>query len=117
MSGYFRRVFARYFGSGFKARDVGWRSVIFSATAIAATTEQSEHSKSDEEKELLRYAWLNKANQDFDPVIHHYPKVLNAELHPLVSYFLGLSVERIAHRYCHLHPRYVICTLSIYLPR
>ena len=54
----------------------------------------------------IRYGWiLNESESDFDPVNHYYPKVLNAELHPLVSYFLSLSVERIAHRYCHLHPR------------
>ncbi|MED5373280.1 MAG: hypothetical protein VX899_19835 [Myxococcota bacterium] len=35
---------------------------------------------------------------------HFYPRVLNAQLHPLVKHFLGLGNERIAQRYCHLHP-------------
>jgi hypothetical protein len=35
---------------------------------------------------------------------HYYPRVLNAQIHPLVRYFMGLGNERIAERYCHLHP-------------
>lgn len=40
----------------------------------------------------------------FEPIEHFYPKVLNAQIHPLVRYFMGLGNERIAERYCHLHP-------------
>lgn len=35
---------------------------------------------------------------------HWYPKALNATIHPMVSFFLNLSKERIVTRYCHLHP-------------
>jgi len=35
---------------------------------------------------------------------HWYPKALNATIHPMVSFFLNLSKERIINRYCHLHP-------------
>ena len=35
---------------------------------------------------------------------HFYPRVPNAQLHPMVRHFLGLDNERIALRYCHLHP-------------
>ncbi len=35
---------------------------------------------------------------------HWYPKALNATIHPMVSFFLNLSGERIINRYCHLHP-------------
>lgn len=35
---------------------------------------------------------------------HWYPKALNATIHPMVSFFLNLSNERIVNRYCHLHP-------------
>jgi len=35
---------------------------------------------------------------------HYYPRVPNARLHPLVRYFLGLGNDRMANRYCHLHP-------------
>ncbi|MCA9520763.1 MAG: hypothetical protein KC609_07315 [Myxococcales bacterium] len=38
---------------------------------------------------------------------HFYPRVLNAQLHPLVSFFLNLSNERIIHRYCHLNPQVI----------
>ncbi|MCB9789097.1 MAG: hypothetical protein H6744_20665 [Deltaproteobacteria bacterium] len=41
----------------------------------------------------------------FVPSRHFYPQVLDAELHPLVSFFLDLSIERIASRYCHLRPQ------------
>ncbi|MFT6809701.1 MAG: hypothetical protein ACJA01_002939 [Saprospiraceae bacterium] len=35
---------------------------------------------------------------------HWYPKALNATIHPMVSFFLNLSKERIINRYCHLNP-------------
>ena len=41
---------------------------------------------------------------DFEPEQHFYPRVLNAQLHPLVKSFLTLGNERIAERYVHLHP-------------
>lgn len=40
----------------------------------------------------------------FDAGNHYYPRVPNARLHPMVRYFLGLGNQRIAERYCHLHP-------------
>lgn len=40
----------------------------------------------------------------FEPEHHFYPRVLNAQLHPLVRYFLSLNNSQIAQRYCHLHP-------------
>ena len=36
---------------------------------------------------------------------HYYPRVLNAQLHPLVSALLNLDHERLISRYCHLNPR------------
>ncbi len=41
----------------------------------------------------------------FESERHFYPRVLNAQLHPLVRFFLNLSNERIVSRYCHLNPR------------
>lgn len=46
----------------------------------------------------------------FDPSRHFYPRVLNAQIHPLVAYFLSLDNEQIARRYVHLNPR-VDCDL------
>lgn len=40
----------------------------------------------------------------FNAENHWYPKALNATIHPMVSFFLNLSKERIINRYCHLHP-------------
>lgn len=40
----------------------------------------------------------------FEMEKHYYPRVLNAQIHPLVRYFMGLGNTRIAERYCHLHP-------------
>lgn len=40
----------------------------------------------------------------FDRASHFYPRVLNAQIHPLVRSFLSLGNERIAKRYIHLHP-------------
>ncbi|MBN2156007.1 MAG: hypothetical protein JW776_08190 [Candidatus Lokiarchaeota archaeon] len=42
---------------------------------------------------------------EFDSDEHYYPKVLNAQLHPLVRYFLNLTNEQIIYRYCHFHPQ------------
>jgi hypothetical protein len=40
----------------------------------------------------------------FDPHNHWYEKAYNAQLHPLVRYFLLLSPAQIVARYCHLFP-------------
>ncbi len=42
---------------------------------------------------------------DFEPTDHWYPRVLNSNIHPLVAYFLNLSSEQLATRYCRLHPQ------------
>ncbi len=36
---------------------------------------------------------------------HWYPKALNAQIHPAVSFFMHLGNERIATRYAHLNPK------------
>lgn len=41
----------------------------------------------------------------FEAEKHYYPRVLNSQIHPLVSYFLRLGNKRIAERYCHLNPK------------
>ena len=40
----------------------------------------------------------------FDPSHSFYPKALNAQIHPLVSFFLSLSREQIIARYIHMNP-------------
>ena len=40
----------------------------------------------------------------FEPERHFYPRVLNAQVHPMVSSFFALGNERIIARYCHMHP-------------
>ncbi len=40
----------------------------------------------------------------FEASEHFYPRVLNAQIHPLVRSFLCLGNDRIIKRYCHLHP-------------
>lgn len=41
----------------------------------------------------------------FEPEKHYYSRVLNAQLHPLVRFFMNLGNSRIASRYCHLWPQ------------
>lgn len=56
----------------------------------------------------------------FEPVNHWYAKALNAQIHPLIHYFVNLSAERIISRYCHLHPltaREALTSLLHYQPR
>ncbi|MFK7824889.1 MAG: hypothetical protein AB8G05_12075 [Oligoflexales bacterium] len=40
----------------------------------------------------------------FDQESHYYTKVVNAQPHPMVSYFRGLRTDQIINRYCHLKP-------------
>ncbi len=40
----------------------------------------------------------------FEPHKHFYPRALNAQVHPLVAFFMRLSTARIVSRYCHLNP-------------
>ncbi|MGB0385908.1 MAG: hypothetical protein ACPGWR_13900 [Ardenticatenaceae bacterium] len=40
----------------------------------------------------------------FEREQHFYPRVLNAQIHPLVQYFMKLNNDQIAERYCHMHP-------------
>jgi hypothetical protein len=40
----------------------------------------------------------------FEAHEHWYPKALNATIHPMISFFLNLSQDRIVKRYCHMHP-------------
>jgi hypothetical protein len=40
----------------------------------------------------------------FEPGECFYQRTLNAQIHPLVRYFMDLGNARIAERYCHLHP-------------
>lgn len=40
----------------------------------------------------------------FETTDHYYPRVLNAHIHPLVRNLMDMGNERIATRYCHLHP-------------
>jgi len=42
---------------------------------------------------------------DFEPADHWYPRVLNSNIHPLVSQFLHLSQEQFVERYCRLNPQ------------
>ena len=41
---------------------------------------------------------------DFETEQHFYPRVLNAHIHPLIHNLMDMGNDRIASRYCHLHP-------------
>eukprot|EP01027_Heterolobosea_sp_BB2_P014705 GEZU01021093.1.p1 GENE.GEZU01021093.1~~GEZU01021093.1.p1 ORF type:complete len:509 (-),score=173.60 GEZU01021093.1:43-1569(-) len=49
-------------------------------------------------------AYTIVAPKSFDSEKHFYPRVLNAQVHPMISYFFSLGNARIIDRYCHLHP-------------
>jgi hypothetical protein len=48
----------------------------------------------------------------FEPIRHFYPRTLNAQVHPLVGFFMRMSPTRIVSRYCHLNPRVERATLE-----
>ncbi|KAG0094311.1 hypothetical protein BGZ93_007380 [Podila epicladia] len=45
------------------------------------------------------------SSEHFEPEKHFYPRVLNAQIHPMVGYFFSLGNERIVARYMHLNPQ------------
>jgi hypothetical protein len=47
----------------------------------------------------------------FSPVKHWYPRALNAQIHPMVAYFMNMSNQRIAERYSYRHPQVSASTL------
>ncbi|KAJ3272067.1 hypothetical protein HK104_004556 [Borealophlyctis nickersoniae] len=49
---------------------------------------------------------------EFEAERHFYPRVLNANIHPLVSSFFALGNERILARYTHLNPQVNLETLK-----
>ena len=56
----------------------------------------------------------------FIPHKHWYPKALNAQIHPLVAYFMNMSNERIAQRFTYLNPSVdsnYLQTLLTYKPK
>ncbi|KAJ3263656.1 hypothetical protein HDU77_010303 [Chytriomyces hyalinus] len=57
---------------------------------------------------------------EFEAEKHFYPRVLNANIHPLVSSFLKLGNDRILARYSHLNPQInfdILKTLLDYKPK
>src|SRR5690606_36575996 len=87
--------------------DTGCEKRIFAAERTPVMSEDHMHStstpiaaatKRDPQYELVR-------PRTFDPARHFYPRVLNAQMHSLVRYFLTLDNDRIIRRYCHLNPR------------
>ena len=42
--------------------------------------------------------------QSFSPYQHWYSKALNAQIHPVVSFFMNMDNERIIQRFCYLNP-------------
>ncbi|MCA9371961.1 hypothetical protein KC726_03610 [Candidatus Woesebacteria bacterium] len=56
----------------------------------------------------------------FVPSDHWYPKALNAQIHPLVNFFMNMSHDQIITRYCYLNPRvdkHVLKSLLTYKTR
>ncbi|MFW5982065.1 MAG: hypothetical protein ACOCQO_02535 [Halanaerobiaceae bacterium] len=41
----------------------------------------------------------------FDVDKHYYTKVVNAQAHTLVNYFMNMGKDRVVERYCHLNPQ------------
>lgn len=48
----------------------------------------------------------------FETSAHFYPRVLNAQIHPLARFFLSLGNKRIAIRYCHMHPEVTLSSVT-----
>jgi hypothetical protein len=67
-------------------------------------TENSSASKAQPSEDLgSRHLTEKYQPGSFEVSEHFYPRVLNAQIHPLVQYFLSLSTDQIIERYCHLN--------------
>lgn len=62
-------------------------------------------SAQDEEAAKKKHQARLVLTGEFEPEHHFYPRVLNAQIHPLVQSFLTLGNERIIARYTHLNPQ------------
>jgi hypothetical protein len=74
-----------------------------------STESLSKEQSPQNQKQELQQSDSSKVREvnagDFEPENHFYPRVLNAQIHPLVSSFFSLGNERIIHRYTHLNPQ------------
>jgi len=76
---------------------------------LSGAKRKAEESKSDESVPATKAprkpssVKLIKPNT-FEPSNHFYPRVLNAQIHPIVNSFMNLGNDRIVQRYCHLNP-------------
>lgn len=77
---------------------------------VVASTQPSppKSPDTDEAKKSTRKGALDAKTVvagDFESEQHFYPRVLNAQIHPLVQSFFTLGNERIIARYTHLNPQ------------
>ncbi|KAF9974650.1 hypothetical protein BGZ73_001873 [Actinomortierella ambigua] len=86
-------------------------------SAPQKTEEQPQQKQHDKDvfveprpKKMVPDAILVTADH-FEPDRHFYPRVLNAQIHPMVGYFFSLGNERIIARYMHLNPQVNEATL------
>ncbi|ORX96445.1 hypothetical protein K493DRAFT_314502 [Basidiobolus meristosporus CBS 931.73] len=82
--------------------------------ALSSTTTQTSQPEAQQPAEKKRQHGSAKLVQqgEFEPEQHFYPRVLNAQIHPLVASFFTLGNERIIARYAHLNPQVDIDVLS-----
>lgn len=82
------------------------------AEGLPQETEEAKYAQKTTGKEPLlkpkeepvkRFAQIIEGS-NFQPEKHFYPRVLNAQLHPMVQMFMKMGNKRIAQRYCHMHP-------------
>ncbi|KAF9158870.1 hypothetical protein DFQ26_007141 [Actinomortierella ambigua] len=75
--------------------------------------QQQQQKQQDKDKDVIVEPPPKKVISDatlvtadhFEPDRHFYPRVLNAQIHPMVGYFFSLGNERIIARYMHLNPQ------------
>ena len=79
---------------------VFWRSSALLSCGVGFRSSLISPEQPEEKNtKPLRFASVIPADSDFEAINHYYPKILNAEIHPLVNYFLSLGVNRIAQRF------------------
>lgn len=80
------------------------KSVSSRSVVDKSIVDKSIAGKSVVDKSIANRSVVEVLPDSFETAKHFYPKVLNAQVHPLVQHFLSLGNTRIAERYIHLHP-------------
>jgi hypothetical protein len=93
-----------------EALELAGKSPIPTAPAVEPNIEQPTANKLSQKIKQGSVETITTGR--FEAEHHFYPRVLNANIHPLVASFFSLGNDRILARYSHLNPSMDVQTLK-----